>query len=107
MKDEQEIIDLKSVSRRELVRQGVKAAYVVPAVLAAIKATERPAFAQFSCAPNEVPQPAAPDEIQSCMVCPSGATGPAPDGGIWCVPACPPDEILAPDGFNCDPIGPS
>ena len=93
MKDEQDIIDLKSISRRELVRKGARAAYVVPAVLAAIKATERPAFAQFSCAPGEIVRPAAPDEMESCMICPSGATGPAPDGGTWCVPACPPDSL--------------
>lgn len=86
MKDEQDSIDLKSVSRRELVRQGVKAAYVVPAVLAAIKATERPAFAQFSCAPGQIE---APD--MSCEICPSGASGPAPDGSIICVPAVSPD----------------
>ena len=52
MKDEQDIIDLKSISRRELVRKGAKAAYVVPLVLAAVNATERPAFAQFSCDDN-------------------------------------------------------
>jgi len=57
MKDEQDTIDLKSISRRELVRKGAKAAYIVPAVLAAIKATERPAFAQFSCAPGETQSP--------------------------------------------------
>lgn len=49
MKDKQDIIDLRSVSRRELVRKGAKAAYVVPLVMAAVNATERPAFAQFSC----------------------------------------------------------
>ena len=48
MKDEQDIMDLKSVSRRELVRKGAKAAYVVPLVMAAVNATERPAFAGFS-----------------------------------------------------------
>jgi hypothetical protein len=42
MKDEQDIIDLKSISRRELVRKGAKAAYIVPAVLAAIKAPSGP-----------------------------------------------------------------
>jgi len=57
MKDEQDTIDLKSISRRELVRKGAKAAYIVPAVLAAIKATERPAFAEFSCAPGEILSP--------------------------------------------------
>ncbi len=49
MKDKQDAIDLKLVSRRELVRKGAKAAYVVPLVLAAVNATERPAFAGFSC----------------------------------------------------------
>jgi hypothetical protein len=49
MKNEQDIIDLKSISRRDLVRKSAKAAYVVPLVLAAVNATERPAFAQFSC----------------------------------------------------------
>ena len=34
------------INRRFLVRRGVKAAYVVPAVLAAIKATETPVIAQ-------------------------------------------------------------
>jgi hypothetical protein len=37
--------DPKAVSRRELVRKGVKAAYIVPVVLAAVSTTERPAFA--------------------------------------------------------------
>jgi hypothetical protein len=39
------VADPKAVSRRELVRKGVKAAYVVPVVLAAVSTTERPAFA--------------------------------------------------------------
>lgn len=47
--EQQDSIDLKSISRRELVRKGAKAAYVVPLVLAAVNATERPAFAGFSC----------------------------------------------------------
>jgi len=34
------------MDRRSLIRRGVKAAYVVPAVLAAIKATESPVIAQ-------------------------------------------------------------
>ncbi len=41
----------KKMNRRELVRKGAKAAYVVPAVLAAIKATERPAYAAVTCPP--------------------------------------------------------
>lgn len=90
MNDEQDIIDLKSISRRELVRKGAKAVYVVPAVLAAIKATERPAFAQFSCAPNEIEAP----DMVSCEVCPSGASGPlGPNGEIICVPAMPPEAM--------------
>ena len=87
MENEQDAIDLKSISRRDLVRRGAKAAYVVPAVLAAIKATERPAFAQFSCAPNEIP---APDGI-GCEVCSPGV--PSPDGTM-CVPAMPPSAPM-------------
>ena len=30
MKDEHDIIELKSISRREIVRKGARAAYVVP-----------------------------------------------------------------------------
>ena len=41
------------VDRRGLVRAGVKAAYMIPAILAAVKATERPAYA--SGAPVGVP----------------------------------------------------
>ena len=92
MKHEQDIIDLKSVSRRELVRKGAKAAYVVPMVMAAIKATERPAFAQFSCAPNEIVLPARPDLVESCSECPPG-TLPRPDGLPFCVPAVLPDSL--------------
>jgi hypothetical protein len=33
------------LNRRGLVRAGVKAAYIIPAILAAVKATERPAYA--------------------------------------------------------------
>ena len=36
----------EKINRRSWVRKGVKAAYVVPAVLAAIKATENPVIAQ-------------------------------------------------------------
>ena len=37
--------DPKSVSRRDLVRKGAKAAYVVPLVLAVVTAAERPSYA--------------------------------------------------------------
>jgi len=87
MKDEQEIIDLKSISRRELVRRGAKAAYVVPMVMAAIEATERPAFAQFSCAPNEIFIPQQSGN-PTCEVCPPDQP-PTPDQ-LFCTPA----EIL-------------
>ena len=40
-----------TMNRRTLVRQGAKAAYMVPAILAAVKATERPAYAQTTGAP--------------------------------------------------------
>jgi hypothetical protein len=62
MKDEHDIIELKSISRREIVRKGARAAYVVPLVMAAVNATERPAFAQFSC--NDGAAKGVPD---SCM----------------------------------------
>ena len=88
MKVEQDIVDLKAISRRELVRKGAKAAYVVPMVMAAIEATERPAFAQFSCAPNEIIIPAAPDEMESCDTCPPDLM-PSPNQ-LFCVPAIPP-----------------
>ncbi len=47
MKQEQspQDVDTKSVSRRDLVRKGAKMAYVIPAVLAVVKTTERPTFA--------------------------------------------------------------
>jgi hypothetical protein len=57
MKDKQNLVDSTGVSRRDVVRKGAKAAYIVPVVMAAIKATERPAFAQFSCAPGSIPAP--------------------------------------------------
>ena len=37
--------DTKDVSRRDVVRKGAKAAYVVPLVLAAVTAADRPAHA--------------------------------------------------------------
>ena len=43
-----QVDDTRAVSRRELVRKGVKAAYIVPVVLAAVHTTERPAFAGIS-----------------------------------------------------------
>ncbi len=43
---ESESTQQDKMNRRSLVRRGVKAAYVVPAVLAAIKATENPVIAQ-------------------------------------------------------------
>lgn len=39
------------VDRRELVRKGAKAAYIIPAILAVVKATERPAYARTSGSP--------------------------------------------------------
>ena len=41
----------EKINRRSLVRRGVKAAYVVPAVLAAIKASESPVIARST--PND------------------------------------------------------
>ena len=51
-----------SLNRRELVRKGARAAYVVPAVLAAVKATERPAYAQATTSPVSPPVPVVPPE---------------------------------------------
>jgi hypothetical protein len=36
------------IDRRDAMRRGLRAAYVVPAILAVVKATERPAYAQVS-----------------------------------------------------------
>lgn len=42
----------KTLNRRDLVRKGAKVAYVAPLVLAAVKATERPAYGQSSLPPK-------------------------------------------------------
>jgi hypothetical protein len=80
--------DSKGLTRRDLGRKGAKAAYVVPAILAAIKATERPAFAQasFGC---DIPAGEAP------ILSPDGTPVMAPGGGISCI-ACTPgtEEII-------------
>jgi hypothetical protein len=52
MNDEKKTDNSTHIDRRELVRKGAKAAYVVPAVLAAVKATDRPAYAQTSGPPT-------------------------------------------------------
>jgi hypothetical protein len=36
------------IDRRDVMSRGLRAAYVVPAILAVVKATERPAYAQVS-----------------------------------------------------------
>jgi hypothetical protein len=51
MNDKKKTDNSNHIDRRELVRKGAKAAYVVPAVLAAVKATDRPAYAQTSGPP--------------------------------------------------------
>lgn len=38
----------EELSRRDWVRKGAKAAYIAPVVLAAVAATERPAYGQSS-----------------------------------------------------------
>jgi hypothetical protein len=43
--EKQDIKQSDGLDRRELVRKGAKAAYMIPAVLAAVKATERKAYA--------------------------------------------------------------
>ncbi len=52
MSNEKKTSESQKVNRRTLVRKGLKAAYVVPAILAAVKATERPAYGQTSGAPT-------------------------------------------------------
>ena len=52
MHEEQKPETTNQVERRSLVTKGLKAAYIIPAVLAAIKATERPAYAQSSGSPT-------------------------------------------------------
>ncbi len=47
----------EKMNRRSLVRKGAKVAYVVPAILAAVKATERPAYADTSGKPLSYPIP--------------------------------------------------
>ncbi len=44
----------QSIDRRNLVRKGLKVAYTVPLVLAAVKATERPAYGATSGVPVPV-----------------------------------------------------
>lgn len=41
----------RKIHRRIFVRKGLRAAYVIPAILAAVKATERPAYGQTSGSP--------------------------------------------------------
>ena len=48
------------MDRRQMVRKGVKVAYTIPLVLAAVKASERPAYAQGTGAPVAIPAPSAP-----------------------------------------------
>ncbi|MBN8732625.1 MAG: hypothetical protein J0L64_18930 [Acidobacteria bacterium] len=38
--------------RREMIRKAAKAAYMIPAILAIVKASERPAYAQTSGQPS-------------------------------------------------------
>jgi hypothetical protein len=51
MSTEKRTNDTPLVNRRELVKKGIKAAYVAPAILTIIKATERPAHAVISGEP--------------------------------------------------------
>ncbi len=54
MSEEKKLVAPDSVDRRTLVRRGLKAAYTVPLVLAAVKATERPAYGLTSGVPVPV-----------------------------------------------------
>lgn len=57
MSDDNKRDDASRIDRRELVRKGARAAYVVPVVLAAVKATERPAYAASTGSPVSAPVP--------------------------------------------------
>jgi hypothetical protein len=46
--------DTPQVNRREMVKKGIKAAYVAPTILTIVKATERPAHAANHYAPAPV-----------------------------------------------------
>lgn len=52
MSTEKKTSESQRLNRRTLVRKGLKAAYVIPAILAAVKATERPAYGQTSGSPT-------------------------------------------------------
>jgi hypothetical protein len=52
MNEEKNPKQSEGLDRRRIVRAGVKAAYMIPAILAAVKATERPAYAQSSGTPH-------------------------------------------------------
>jgi len=71
MPEEQTPETPNQIDRRSLVKKGVKAAYIVPAVLLAVKATERPAYAATSGAPSPTPTP-------SPAPTPAPAPAPAP-----------------------------
>jgi hypothetical protein len=49
--NEEDKTQSSQIDRRELVRKGAKAAYIIPAILAVVKATERPAYAGASGLP--------------------------------------------------------
>ncbi len=51
-KEEKSPQQQEGIDRRDLVR---KATYTIPAILAAVKASERPAYAQGSGAPVHLP----------------------------------------------------
>ena len=62
MQDNQPKSASKGSTRRDVMRKGAKAAYMAPLVLAAVKATERPAYAQASGHPVSLP-PVSPPPI--------------------------------------------
>jgi hypothetical protein len=57
MSDDEKRDEATQLDRRQFVGKSAKAVYVVPAVLAAVKATERPAYAQSTGAPISPPVP--------------------------------------------------
>ena len=55
---------MQQMDRRQLMRMGAKAAYVVPAILAIVKAAERPAYAFVPSAPAAPGPPIATNKEQ-------------------------------------------
>lgn len=72
------------IDRRDAIARGLKAAYVVPAILAVVKVTERPAYAQVS---GGLPP------TDGSLYPTQPPTAPAPPGGPFDPPGAPPSPF--------------